>query len=148
MLTPVEAEERLVSIIGGRIVVSSTVWEAEDFSEPRVVMEPRWRLASNVAGGAKSSASTPFAIWRDPRREVGVLWIDWGPAKGSAGKPKVAVQSGAEAEGDDVRGSDLVDSAMDCLGRAGDLIARMLIPSGATFSSSSSSARVCFSKSV
>lgn len=74
MLTPVEAEERLVSMMGGRIDVSSTtVCDAEDFSEPRVVIEPRWRLASNVAGGAKSSASTPFAICRDPRREVGVL---------------------------------------------------------------------------
>ena len=59
------------SVIDGSPDAMSKEAAAEDFLEPRVVIEPLCVLRLSAGGGAKSSAVTPLPICWLPRREVG-----------------------------------------------------------------------------
>jgi hypothetical protein len=61
---------KVPSVIDGSPNVISKEAAAEDFLEPRLVIEPRWVLRWSADGGVKSSAITPLPSSRLPRREL------------------------------------------------------------------------------
>lgn len=87
--------------------------------EPRLEIEPRGWRASKLGGAMKSSAITPGAIWRLPRRDVGLLLVErrFGPSSfaivGVEEPPNGKCQAGREDLLAVLCGGDLVESVGD-----------------------------------
>lgn len=107
-----------VSAMGGRLgSVEGAVRERG--REPRLEIEPRGWEASKLGGAMKSSAITPGAIWRLPRREVGLLRLERTCMPSSFARagveepPNGECQAGKESLLAPLCGRDLFDSVGD-----------------------------------
>lgn len=112
-----EAVPRPASAMGGR-EWSIEAAVRERGREPTLEMEPRG-CVSKPGGAMKSSAVMPGAIWRLPRREVGLLRAigmgapSSGDSLGDADPPKGECQAGSDARRLGFPGRFLLESCGD-----------------------------------
>lgn len=118
LLLRFEALMRAVSAMGGRVWSIETAVK-ERGREPILDTEPRgW--VSKPGGAMKSSAVTPGAIWRLPRRDVGLLRLvgaaalSAGVGPGDEDPPKGECHAGSDILRLVLAVSDLLDSCGNC----------------------------------